>query len=127
MGYAAAMRFSPEDLSVLEATPEVEIETRAADGAVHRTHIWVVVDGQDIFVRSVRGDAGRWYREALERPEVALLVAGRRLIAVAVPAADPASVGRASAGFARKYAGDPDMPSMLRDAVLDTTLRLGPP
>ena len=34
MGYAAPMRFSPEDLAVLEATQEVESGTLAADRAV---------------------------------------------------------------------------------------------
>jgi rRNA maturation protein Nop10 len=34
MGYAAPMRFSPKDLAVLEATPEVEIGTLAADCGV---------------------------------------------------------------------------------------------
>lgn len=126
MGYAGPMRFSPEDLAVLEATPEVEIETRAADGAVHRTVVWVVVDGRDVFVRSVRGPAGRWYREALARPGIALRVGDRRLPAVAVRTADAESIRRASEALARKYAGDESTPSILRDDVLDTTLRLDP-
>ena len=34
MGYAAPMCFSPKDLAVLEATPEVESGSLAADRAV---------------------------------------------------------------------------------------------
>jgi hypothetical protein len=126
MGYAGAMRFSPEDLAVLEATLEVGIETVSGDGHVHRTVVWVVQDDGEVFVRSVRGPAGRWYREALDRPSVGLHIDGRRLTARVVPAPDPAEVERASAAFARKYAGDPDLPSILREEVLDTTLRLDP-
>jgi hypothetical protein len=126
MGYAASMRFSPGDLAVLEATPEVEIETRAADGTLHRTIVWVVVDGTDVFVRCVRGSSGRWYREAVERPDVAIRLDGRRLAAVAVAATDPGSIARTSASLERKYAFDSSMPSMLRAEVLDTTLRLDP-
>jgi hypothetical protein len=33
-------------------------------------------------------------------------------------------VARTSAGLERKYAGDPATPSMVRDEILDTTLRL---
>ncbi|HEY6058238.1 MAG TPA: DUF2255 family protein, partial [Candidatus Limnocylindrales bacterium] len=58
------MPFDPADLRALERTEEVRIETRGADGTVHRTIIWVVVHGGDVFVRSVRGPSGRWYREA---------------------------------------------------------------
>ena len=124
MGYAACMRFSPEDLAVLDSTEEVEIETHSPDGALHRTIIWIVVDGTDVFIRSVRGPAGRWYREASARPAVAIHVDGRRLPAVAVPVREPEAIRRASESLARKYAGDPSMPSMLRDDVLDTTVRL---
>ena len=124
MGYAARMRFSPEDLAVLGSTEEVEIETHSPDGALHRTIIWIAVDGTDVFVRSVRGRSGRWYREASARPAVAIHVGGRRLPAVAAPAHEPDAVRRASEALARKYADDPSMPSMLRDDVLDTTLRL---
>ena len=43
-----------------------------------------------------------------------------------VVATDPSSVARTSAALERKYAGDPGTKSMLRPAVLDTTLRLAP-
>lgn len=124
MVYAAAMRFSQEDLAVLEATPEVEIETVASDGRTHRTVIWVVVDGSDVFIRSYRGASARWYREACERPEVAIHVDGRRIPATAASARDADAVRRTSQGLARKYPTDPATPAMLRDEVLDTTLRL---
>jgi hypothetical protein len=126
MGYASGVSFSTEDLELLDRTEEVEIETRAPDGPAHRTVIWVVVDDGDVFIRSVRGAAGRWYREAIANPAVAIHVAGRRLSATAIPATDPASIGRASAALVRSYAGDPAVRSMIRPDVLDTTLRLEP-
>ena len=39
-------------------TEEIEIETARPDGPPHRTIIWVVVDGDDAFVRSVNGAGG---------------------------------------------------------------------
>jgi hypothetical protein len=117
---------SADDLAALDRSEEVRIETRAPGGSPHSTIIWVVVDAGDVFVRSVRGERGRWYREAVANPAVALLVGGRRLTLTAIPATDPDSVDRASDAFRRKYAADPAVASMLRERTLSTTLRLEP-
>src|SRR4051794_8845427 len=104
------MTFSRDDLALLAETEEVDIETGPSGGPSHRTTIWIVVDGADVFVRSVRGEAGRWYREALANPSVAIHVDGRRIPATAVRATDPSSVERTSARLREKYARDPAMP-----------------
>ena len=126
MGYAGHMPFEPDELELLADTEEIELETARPDGPPHRTIIWVVVDGDDTFIRSVNGPRARWYREATEEPAVTIHVDGRQLPARAVPATDPASVRRTSDVLARKYANSPAMPSMLRPDTLDTTLRLEP-
>jgi hypothetical protein len=110
----------------LEAVPEVDIETHGADDAVHRTTIWPVVDGGDVYVRSLRGTAGRWYQEVTASPEVVLHVAGEAVPVQAVPAPDVESIGRANAGNQRKYADSPSLGTMTRDEILGTTLRLEP-
>src|SRR3954454_20051134 len=120
------MTFRREDLSLLAEAEEVDIETGPTGAASHRTTIWIVVDGSDVFVRSVRGDAGRWYREAVDNPSVAIHVDGRRIEARAVRATDPASIERTSARLREKYARDPAMPPMLLPKTLDTTVRLEP-
>jgi hypothetical protein len=120
------MSFSAEARALLERLEEVEIETQPPEGPVHRTIIWTVVDGDDVYIRSVRGAGGRWYREALANPAVAIHADGTRLAATAIPAGDPQSIERASAGFLRKYAGDPAASSMVRADNLPTTLRLEP-
>jgi len=118
---------APHDLVVLEALAEVEIETLTGPGAsVHRTVIWVVVEDGDVYVRSVRGELGRWYRELIDRPDGTLLVGDRRYPFRAVPASDPASVDACSRGLPRKYERDPSLDSMLRPDVLPATLRLVP-
>ncbi|HEY3126548.1 MAG TPA: DUF2255 family protein, partial [Candidatus Limnocylindria bacterium] len=50
-----------------ESTDTVEIETRSAKGTKHLIPIWIVVVDAVPYVRSVRGPAGRWYRELLAR------------------------------------------------------------
>jgi hypothetical protein len=127
MGYAQVMPFPPGDLAVLAETEEIEIETRAdPDAPVHRTIIWIVTDGSDAFVRSVRGARGRWYREAVAHPEVVINAAGRRLPARAVPASDPRSIERTNQGLRDKYESVPGFREMLEPDVFDTTLRLEP-
>ena len=126
MGYAGHMRFEPGDLALLAQTEEVEIETARPDGPPHRTIVWVVVDGDDAFVRSVNGATARWYREVVANPAVTIRAAGRQLHARAVAATDPDSVRRTSDALARKYGGDPAVRPMLKPDVLDTTLKLTP-
>jgi hypothetical protein len=120
------MSFSSEDLEKIAQAVEVEIETQAPDAPAHRAVIWIVVDGDEAFVRSFRGPTARWYREALANPAVALHVDDRRLPATAIPATDPDSIERTSAGLRRKYADDPSMPAMIAPDILPTTLRLEP-
>lgn len=121
------MPFSRDDLDALDRAKEVRIETSAGpDQPIHKTIIWIVVDGDDVFVRSWRGVTARWYREALANPEIALHIGKQRLAATAVPAHDEDAVTRTSAALERKYEGDPSTRSMVRDEILSTTLRLDP-
>jgi hypothetical protein len=124
--YAPVMRFTTEELDLMDRTHEVEIETSRPGGPIHRTIIWVVVDDGEVFIRSYRGPDARWYREALAQPSVALHVDGRRTAARAVASADPRSIERTSTALVRKYPGDPATRRMNRPEVLDLTLRLEP-
>ena len=126
MGYAGQMRFEPGELALLAEAEEIEIETALPGGSAHRTIIWIVVDGDDAFVRSVNGAAARWYREAAANPEVTVHAGGREVRARAVPATDPASIRRTSDALLRKYTGIEGLQPMLEPAILDTTLRLTP-
>lgn len=119
------MSLSIEELELIARTKEVLIETRSGD-RVFRTVIWVVVDGEDVFVRSVRGEAGRWFQRALAEPAVTLGVAESRFQFTATPADDPESVDRVSEALRRKYSPGRSLDAMLRLEVLRTTLLLEP-
>jgi hypothetical protein len=120
------MSFKPDDLALLEQAEEVDIETQAPAGPAHRATIWIVVDEGSAYVRSVRGPAGRWYRELLANPAGALHVDRKRLPVTAIPAADPDSVDRVSKALRRKYKGVTGLSSMLKSETFPTTLRLEP-
>ena len=120
------MSFEPDDLARIRDAEEIEIETQAPDGPVHRTTIWIVVEGDDVFVRSVFASRGRWYREALANPAVAINVDGRRLPATAIPATDPESMDRVTRAVIDKYTGIEGYDSMQNPAIFTSTLRLEP-
>lgn len=119
------MSLSTEELELIAAAREVVIETRSGD-RVFRTVIWVAVDDEDVYVRSVRGGAGRWYQRALAEPDVTLRVGDNRFRFTALSATDAESVERASEGLRHKYPKGRSLDSMLRIEVLDTTLLLEP-
>jgi hypothetical protein len=123
------MSFDAATLATWDTMPEIEIETsRGAGAPIHRTTIWIVVDGDAAYVRSVRGPAGRWYRELVANPGGAVHAGGERVPVRAEPATDPDSIARVSTALSRKYQARWAGPTaaMLRDETLPTTLRLEP-
>jgi hypothetical protein len=120
------MRFSDAELALLDETDEIRIETNAADGGTHRTTIWVMVDGTDVFIRSEYGSTARWYRETVADPAVTIHVQGQALPATAIAATDPESVRRTNDAMSRKYATHSALGRMQQPEILDMTLRLTP-
>ena len=122
-------RFDPETLDLLDDTEEVRIETRRDENSpVHRTIVWVVVVGGEVFVRSVRGQKGRWYREISGNPAGALHAGDRRIPVRASPATETPKTQAVSEAIRSKYERDWPGPTaaMLRADVLPTTLKLSP-
>jgi hypothetical protein len=126
MGYADPMRFAPDELALLAETEEIELETARPDGPPHRTIIWVMVDGDDVFVRSVNGAGARWYREATTNPSVTIHAGGKALRARTITAPDPDTVSRVNDALERKYTGIVGLREMLVPDTFETTLRVEP-
>jgi len=121
--------FDAETIDLLDETKEVRIETRRDDNSPeHRTVIWVVVVEGEVFVRSVRGSKGRWYREISSNPEGALHVEDDRIPVRAAPATDDTTVEAVSAAFRSKYqkSSPASKEAMVRPETLPTTLKLSP-
>ena len=83
------------DADTLQALREVQ-EPRIRTGKHPKSAvvIWVVVDGDDVFVRSWLGTRGRWYKDLAAGGPATLEFAGRRLPVQAIPASDD-RLGRA--------------------------------
>jgi hypothetical protein len=116
--------FDRDTLQRLHDTQEIAIRTgKHPDKPIT---IWVAVAGDEVFVRSVRGPKGRWYRELAAGGPAELDLAGRKLAVQAIPAKDEAAIGQASREYLRKYRTSPYAQSMVRADTLPTTLRLEP-
>ena len=121
-------RLPGDVLSLLRETREVDIETRPApDVPPHLTTIWVVVAPDDrAFIRTYRGPASRWFREATASGQVALLADSQRVEVRLASATDAASVEACSEALRRKYAHATGLRGMLAETNLATTLELLP-
>ena len=123
----AEERWTSKDLNRIGDADELQIAPRRKDGTLRpAVPIWVVRVGDELYVRSWRGDGGRWYRAARASGEgqvsaggvskdVALLAAGDE-VNDAVDAAFREKYGR--------YAGY--LEPMVAPQARATTLRLVP-
>jgi hypothetical protein len=118
------MNFDADTLDELRHLQEIAIRTEKHPNTA--VVIWVAVADDEVFVRSVRAAKGRWYRDLAAGGSATLEFAGRRLAVQAIPASDPAAVGRASREYLRKYEPSTYARAMVRSEVLPTTLRLEP-
>ena len=119
--------FDAETLQLLDETKEVQIETRRdEDAPIHRTTIWVVTVDGEVYVRSVRGERGRWYREVSANPGAALHVGDRRIPVHALPVRGEQTVGAVSDAYRDKYGrtSPGSTRAMLQPETLPTTLKL---
>jgi len=117
-------KFDADTLRELRDFREVAIRTEKHPASA--VVIWVVAADDEVFVRSVRGGKGRWYRDLSTGGFATLEFTGRRLPVQAFPAAGADSIARASREFLRKYQSSPYAQSIVRAEVLPTTLRLEP-
>ena len=128
MSSTVPKHFDADTRNWLAETQEIQIETQrpGPNASAHSTTIWIVVVGDGVFVRSVRGRAGHWYQEITANPEAAVNIDGQRLLVRAVPVTDDATIARVSDEYRREYRNDSSLPSIVRDEILPTTLQLEP-
>jgi len=116
--------FDADILRKLHEAQEVAIRTERHPNST--VVIWVVVSDDEVFVRSVRGTKGRWYRDLAAGGPATLELAGHQLAVQAIPASDSDTIARASREYLRKYQPSPYAQAMVHADVLPTTLRLEP-
>jgi hypothetical protein len=99
------MTWTPDELSRLDRAQELRIGGRRDDGSLRKlVIIWAVVIDDDLYVRSVRGAEGAWYRGVQQRHEGRIesggVMADVRFIDLS---ADDPIQARVDAAYAAKY------------------------
>lgn len=120
------MALTDDQLTLLDETGQVRVETRALIGKTTKTIIWIVVSDGDVYVRSVRGEGGNWYQRAVADPQVAIHVGGERIEFQAVAVEGVDEIEAVSQALRDKYPAGGSLDRMTDPSVLDTTLRLEP-
>lgn len=121
--------WDPQDFATLEGAGEIRIAGEREDGTLRSpVIIWsVVVDGE-LYVRSVRGRSGAWYRgtQARHRGTVAADGAASHDVTFEdVPADDPVQ-DRLDDAFRAKYGRGPSVDAITAPTALEATLRVTP-
>lgn len=123
------MVWTPDELERLGRESELRIAGRRVDGTLRRlVIIWAVVADGDVYVRSVRGDGGGWFRGVEQRHEGRIESGGvdRDVRFTDVPADDPVQEA-IDAAYAAKYPGSrSSVASITAPKARATTLRVLP-
>ncbi|MCP2342435.1 DUF2255 family protein [Actinomadura rupiterrae] len=119
--------WSAEDLTRIGEAAEIRIAPEGRDGAARRpTTIWVVRNGDDLYVRSANGPEGHWYRTAETSHRGRIEVAGLVRDVTFVNTTEPFVNDEIDAAYLKKYGSTPWAEPMTQPGPRGTTLRLEP-
>src|ERR1700760_1218519 len=119
--------WNPTELGTIAASREIEISSLREDGSLTKpVTIWAVRVGEELYVRSVRGDAGGWFKAA-ERRHEGRIEADATAVDVAFEDAPHPLDEEIDEAYKVKY-GYPSDPvdSVTSDAAKATTIRVVP-
>ncbi|HVW48705.1 MAG TPA: DUF2255 family protein [Solirubrobacterales bacterium] len=118
--------WNPTELATIGGTPEVEVSSLREDGTLTKpVTIWAVqVDGE-LYVRSVRGDAGGWWKAAEGRHE-GRLEAGDVGVDVTWEDAVGEREAEVDAAYEAKYGPSSHVDAINAAAAKATTIRVIP-
>lgn len=121
------MGWTSDELTRLGRAEELRIAGRRDDGSLRKlVIIWAVVVDEDLYLRSVRGPEGAWYRGVQQRYEGRVESGGvaQDVRFEDVPA-DDAVQERIDAAYAAKYPRHPSaVDSIVTPEARGTTLRV---
>lgn len=121
-------QWTGEQLDKIGGSEEVQIASARRDGTLRKpVTVWVVRHGDDLYLRSVAGRGGRWFRGTQEKHE-GRIRAGAVQRDVTFVDADPATEGEVDAAYRakyRRYAGS-ILNSVLTPQARASTIKLVP-
>ncbi|MEV0666458.1 DUF2255 family protein [Actinomadura luteofluorescens] len=126
----STITWSRDELADITEASELEIEPARDDGSLKDpTTIWVVRDGDDLYVRSYRGADGSWYRTTQQRHQGRIQAGGVTKDVSLVNVGDDVTLNdRIDAAYHGKYDryGAAYVDPMVADTARATTLKLVP-
>lgn len=117
------------DLASIGDATELTIQPKRADGSLRAPlPIWVVREGDDVYIRSYKGDGAAWYRAAKASSAGHISAGGVDADVEFTPVADPATNDRVDAAYSTKYRsyGASYIGPMTAPTARATTLKLTP-
>jgi hypothetical protein len=110
----------------LGSIEEITIGFQRPDGSSGSTPVWVVQVGDDVYVRSMNGPSGGWYRRLRDRPHGEVRDDGHVHRVHAEPVADSATLDAVTRAYESKYGRSPYVQPLLGRDAASATLRLEP-
>jgi hypothetical protein len=120
--------WTKNELSRIAGTDELELSSRRRDGTLRDpVTMWVVRDGDDLYVRSIHGRTGSWFRGTQTRHDGHIRSGGVDRD-VAFADADPAIGDRVDAAYRSKYDryGSNIVGTVVNSGARAATIRLVP-
>jgi hypothetical protein len=118
-----------DELARIADATELTIQTQRSDGTLRKPlPIWVVRTGDQLYIRSYRGDAGAWYRAARANGTGRIRAGGVEKDVTFTPIADAETEDRIDDAYRTKYRsyGAAYTGPMTTPAARATTLKLTP-
>ena len=120
--------WTERELAAIGGASELRISTRRADGSLRNPiTIWVVRDGDDIYVRGYRGRSTTWFRHLLSLPGGHIRAGGVDHDAVFTEETNAAVNDRIDEAYRSKYRRYPDLvaPKVI-ETIRTATLKVLP-
>ena len=120
--------WTSNELTRIGGAEELQIASRRSDGTLRKpVTIWVVREGDSLYVRSVKGPSGAWFRGTKERHEGRIQAGGVEKEVTFVDADHDIDdqVDAAYRAKYRRYAGS-ILNSVLTPQARSTTIKLTP-
>jgi hypothetical protein len=118
-----------EELARIEQADELDLASQRRDDSLRDpVTMWVVRDGDDLYVRSIHGRAGGWFRGTQTRRQGRIRSGGVARDVTFIVDTDPALNDRIDAAYRDKYRryGDRLIGTVVNPASRDSTIRLVP-
>ncbi len=118
--------WTDHELDRIGAAEELDLASARSDGTLRPpVTMWVVRQGDDVYVRSVRGRESSWFRGAQSRHEARVAAGGvEQDVTLVEVAADDTVDAAYEAKYGRRYATI--VPSIVSPEARAATLRLVP-